>query len=68
MSDSGVDLDPAAYGERVADVYDDWHPVAAGDPEITATLDFLQARAGTGPALELESVPGVSPCRWPHAG
>jgi SAM-dependent methyltransferase len=52
-SEDDVDLDPAAYGDRLADVYDDWHPAANREPETAATLDFLQARAGTGPALEL---------------
>ncbi|MGQ4601139.1 methyltransferase domain-containing protein [Nocardia sp. R6R-6] len=51
---SDVDFDPAAIGDRLADVYDGWYssPVQ-GAAEIAATVDFLHARAGAGPALEL---------------
>jgi SAM-dependent methyltransferase len=42
--------DPATYGERIADVYDDW-------PRLPATgeraVEFLAAAAGRGPILEL---------------
>jgi SAM-dependent methyltransferase len=42
--------DPAEYGDRIADVYDEWH--GQRDP-IGPVVEFLAARAGEGPALEL---------------
>jgi SAM-dependent methyltransferase len=53
LSEDGADVDPAAYGERIADVYDDMHFVVDRESELAATVDFLQARAGAGPVLEL---------------
>jgi SAM-dependent methyltransferase len=50
-------LRPESYGERVADVYDDWFP--ARGAQVAAVAAFLHARAGvavgegSGPALEL---------------
>ena len=38
----------STYGNRVAEVYDQWHPVAS--PEMVATLTDL---AGAGPVLEM---------------
>lgn len=44
------DYDPATYGDRHAEVYDDW----LGTPRDTeATVEFLAGLAGPGPALEL---------------
>ncbi len=45
-----TEYDPAAYGDRMADVYDEWLGVPGGtDDEAT----FLAGLAGAGPALEL---------------
>lgn len=41
---------PSTYGDRIADIYDDWHPTA-DDAEQAA--DVLAELAGDGPALEL---------------
>lgn len=43
------DYDLSAYGERIADVYDDW--MRSVDP--TAAVTALAALAGEGPVLEL---------------
>src|SRR5437588_322648 len=40
--------DESTYGDRVAEIYDEWHPAAP--PEMIAALKDL---AGAGPALEL---------------
>ena len=40
---------PETYGERIADVYDQWH--AGMDP--SATVEVLASLAGSGPVLEL---------------
>jgi SAM-dependent methyltransferase len=45
------DYGPSTYGDRWADVYDEWVPLAELDTE--ATVDFLAELAGDGPALEL---------------
>jgi len=42
--------DPAAYGDAIADVYDDLHGFMAGVDDI---VDLLAELAGGGPALEL---------------
>src|ERR1044071_8454807 len=42
------EYDESTYGNRIADVYDDWHPAA--HPEMIAALKDL---AGSGPVLEL---------------
>jgi SAM-dependent methyltransferase len=42
--------DPAEYGDRIADVYDDWH--GERDP-VGPVVEFLAAWAGEQPALEL---------------
>ncbi len=44
------DYDPATYGDRMADVYDQWFGIP-GDTEDT--VNFLGELAGRGPALEL---------------
>lgn len=46
------DYGPATYGERIAEIYDELYgpPLAA---ETAAAVEFLAARAGPGPALEL---------------
>lgn len=41
--------DAATYGDRIADVYDDWH----GGRDPGDTVDVLAGLAGSGPALEL---------------
>ena len=41
---------PHTYGDRIADVYDEWY---GGAFDIEGTVDFLAERAGEGPALEL---------------
>src|SRR5262245_33242798 len=43
---------PATYGDRIADVYDDWY-AEAGFLDTEETVDVLAELAGTGPALEL---------------
>ncbi|MBV9795164.1 MAG: class I SAM-dependent methyltransferase [Actinobacteria bacterium] len=42
--------DPAEYGDRIADVYDDWH---GERDEVGPIVEFLAAWAGERPALEL---------------
>lgn len=43
------DYDASSYGERIADVYDDW----VRDLDASATVATLAHLAGTGPVLEL---------------
>ena len=47
------DYTPSTYGDRVADVYDDWY--AGGGPfgDAAGAVSFLRELAGPGPALEL---------------
>jgi SAM-dependent methyltransferase len=45
------DYGASTYGERIAEVYDSLHPGELLDTD--STVDFLAARAGTGPVLEL---------------
>ncbi len=45
-----TDYDASTYGERIADVYDQWFGVPR---DTEATVAFLANLAGTGPALEL---------------
>ncbi len=45
-----TEYDPAAYGDRMADVYDEWLGVPGGTDDEAA---FLAGLAGAGPALEL---------------
>jgi SAM-dependent methyltransferase len=47
-----TDYGPETYGDRIADVYDEWY----GDAsflETEASVDLLASLAGTGPVLEL---------------
>jgi SAM-dependent methyltransferase len=44
------DYDPATYGDRMAEVYDEWFGTPADAEEAVA---FLRDLAGLGPALEL---------------
>jgi SAM-dependent methyltransferase len=53
LADEGAVADPAAWGERVAEVYDEMPSVLARRSSLPATVEFLRARAGDGPALEL---------------
>jgi SAM-dependent methyltransferase len=41
---------PSTYGDRIAEIYDDWHPTAEDAEQAAAVLAEL---AGDGPALEL---------------
>jgi SAM-dependent methyltransferase len=50
MNPVGGGGDPAEYGDRIADVYDEWH--GQRDP-VGPVVEFLAARAAGGPALEL---------------
>jgi SAM-dependent methyltransferase len=43
-------LEPAAYGEAMADVYDDWYAEVS---DVEGTVARLAALAGDGPVLEL---------------
>jgi len=45
-----MELDPAAYGDAIADVYDDWY---ADVSDVEGTVDTIAALAGGGPVLEL---------------
>src|SRR4051794_10464679 len=44
------DYRPSTYGDRIAEVYDEWY---AERMDPTATVDLLAGLAGTGRALEL---------------
>nr|MDT0666412.1 class I SAM-dependent methyltransferase [Micromonospora sp. DSM 115978] len=48
-------MDPAEYGEKIADVYDEWLGAQAEGfgRDTAAEVEFLAARAAGGPALEL---------------
>src|SRR5258705_1231004 len=46
-----IDYDRAAYGDRVAAVYDKWIHIT--EQETRLTVDFLASLAGDGPVLEL---------------
>jgi hypothetical protein len=43
-------LGPEAYGEAIADVYDDWYPEVS---DVDGTVEAVAALAGTAPVLEL---------------
>jgi SAM-dependent methyltransferase len=45
-----TDYDPATYGDRIAEVYDEWFAVPS---DTEATVAFLSDIAGPGPVLEL---------------
>jgi SAM-dependent methyltransferase len=45
-----TDYDAATYGERMAEVYDEWFAVP---PDTEDTVEFLSDLAGPGPVLEL---------------
>jgi SAM-dependent methyltransferase len=45
-----TDYDAATYGERMAEVYDEWFAVP---PDTEETVEFLSDLAGPGPVLEL---------------
>ena len=44
------DLDPAAYGDAFADVYDDWY---AGISDVEGTVEAIRRAAEGGPVLEV---------------
>ena len=54
--------DASTYGERFADVYDDWYG-DLGDPQ--ACVDTVARLAGGGPVLELGVGTGRLASRWP---
>ena len=43
-------LGPEAYGEAIADVYDDWYPDVS---DVEGTIEAVAALAGSAPVLEL---------------
>jgi SAM-dependent methyltransferase len=43
----------STYGDRIADIYDDWVVALGRTGETDATVAFLAGLAGTGPVLEL---------------
>ena len=43
----------STYGDRVADIYDDWYPPSSRAGDVEAAVAFLRGLAGAGPALEL---------------
>lgn len=43
-------MDPSTYGERIADVYDDWYAAAT---DVEGTVATIVRLAGAGPVLEL---------------
>jgi SAM-dependent methyltransferase len=43
------DWDASTYGERIAEIYDEWYPTL----DAEGAVEFLAALAGTGPVLEL---------------
>src|SRR5918911_1450090 len=43
-------LEPSAYGDAFADVYDDWY---AGISDLEGTVDTVRRLAGGGPVLEI---------------
>lgn len=47
------DYGPSTYGDRIADVYDEWFPEVSRAGAVEAAVPFLRELAGTGPALEL---------------
>jgi SAM-dependent methyltransferase len=49
--DQPTPADPSEYGERLADVYDQWFPASA--EQLTPMVDFLARHAAGGQALEL---------------
>lgn len=59
--------DASTYGERFADVYDDWYAsITDTDACIATVADLATGRAGDdadGDVLELEWVPGTWPSR-----
>jgi SAM-dependent methyltransferase len=50
-----VEYGPSTYGDRVADVYDEWYlrPDTPDLVDVADTVAFLRELAGDGPALEL---------------
>ena len=47
------DFAPSTYGDRVADVYDDWYADGRSLGDVAGAVSFLHELAGSGPALEL---------------
>lgn len=48
--DPSIQGGPAEYGDRIADVYDEWH---GERDDVTPVVDFLAGWAGERPVLEL---------------
>jgi SAM-dependent methyltransferase len=47
------DYAASTYGDRIAEHYDDWYADLSFGGDLAATVTFLKALAGGGPALEL---------------
>jgi SAM-dependent methyltransferase len=44
---------PSTYGDRIAEVYDEWFPESSRAGDVDAAVSFLREHAAAGPALEL---------------
>jgi hypothetical protein len=44
---------PSTYGDRIAEVYDEWFPESSRAGDVDAAVSFLRELAAAGPALEL---------------
>jgi ubiquinone/menaquinone biosynthesis C-methylase UbiE len=44
---------PATYGDRIAEIYDEWYANVPILGDVAAIVEFLRGLAGPGPALEL---------------
>lgn len=47
------DYAPSTYGDRIADVYDEWYPESSRAGDVAKTVAFLRDLAGGAPVLEL---------------
>jgi SAM-dependent methyltransferase len=48
-----ADFDPATYGDRMAEIYDEYHGSLSAPEVVDPVVDVLADLAGGGPALEL---------------
>ena len=44
---------PSTYGDRIAEVYDEWFPESSRAGDVDPAVSFLRELAAAGPALEL---------------